>query len=394
MTIKKESILKIISLILMFYPFLDIFIAYINNNEGVLTFHIFVLSLFIVLFCLQKYLFKEKHKKTHFLVGGGFVLLVLVTSIHENLIGDNLDGFSFLIKMYLFLAVLYYYKETGFYDVFASFLLSHKMHWLLVNIGTFVTLAVSLQHSGKITHWGTTVISGPYSLAHSLSYVFLFLMFGNLFFYFSNRKMLWLIAALSSLAIVLLTGVRTALLAVLFFAFVYMKNKGIKGFMFGGIALALIFIGLYSLGIFDPILQKTEYAAAVSGSASNGRMLIWVTSIAAYINPPRGSSFLSYLLGIGESALCQYNWNHIGIRIQAHNDFITILVSYGLINVVAYITMLIKKMPSYDSLLTLSALIIFNGFITYGQSIILFPLLIILVEDIRHNNLNVFNKHC
>lgn len=357
----------------MLYPLIDITMAYLNKNDGMLTMHLF----FCMVICYVLTIFEIvvgqiRIKRINLL----FVAFFITIYVHEIILRDDKEGIAFFLKVVFACFLFWSYKKNNFYEEFAQYFQKYSIWWILVNIGVFGILALSTLQGGTFSHWDTITLKGPYMLNHTLAYIVLFMFLGNLYFVLVKKNIVYVILSIICFALMLLTGVRTVFIPILFLIWIYVKKKGVKGLIITILVGGLILSELYFTGIMDSIIEKTLYAAQ-NGSVSNGRLLIWKTSMNAYF---AGGKIDKFLFGIGEAALEEYNLQKIGFQIQAHNDFITVFVSYGPFVFWAYLQSLVRNFDGIDEILLLIPLIFFNGFITYGQAIILFPLGIILVE--------------
>ena len=190
---------------------------------------------------------------------------------------------------------------------------------------------------------------------------------------------------------------RTYLIPTLIISLMYYKLKlktlKVKYFI---ILLIAVFGVLYLPNSF--IIQRFSMATSqglYSGQSaatamSSGRFEIWAIDLNAFME----GNIWTQLFGKGFDYLYKYNEINYGASIWAHNDFIHILVSGGILGLLYYIyllKMIITRPAKKNTIkkIWLSAFVIpvaiFNGMYTYQQyvfSIIFFVLLIVETENI------------
>ncbi|MEY8337988.1 O-antigen ligase family protein [Lachnospiraceae bacterium 62-35] len=364
---------KILCVLFIIYPFFDIFFTYITKNDGVLTMHVCFCAILIGLIVGEKCFYNKIVPHISYFV---FVMIWIFCIGIDIIKADDLEGISYGLKALSLMILLHYFWKNDFYNVFSRELERHVWLWTLVNIGVFVVVLLSVSQGGIYSHWGTTSLTGPYLLNHTLAYLMLFIVCGDLYLWIKKTKGIMLLCAGISLIIMLLTGVRTIIIPITYLGWIYAKRKGVRGFLY------TLFLGicgivlLYRTGVLNTLIEKTVYAA-LNGSVSNGRFNIWKSSFNAYLT---SGDIWNYLTGICVNGLKSYNNLHIGFNIHAHNDIVTIFVAFGPLAVVVFMYTFFKYLRDYATVFFLFPLLFFNGFITYGQAVILFVFGVVLIQ--------------
>lgn len=184
-----------------------------------------------------------------------------------------------------------------------------------------------------------------------------------------------------------LGAARTYLLSLFVLILIYYFIKATKieektiALIIAIIGVALIFnsyiIERFNIATNQSTLNGQDLLAAVT----SGRTIFWKLDLQAFLSKP-----LFYkLFGSGYDFLYTYNLNHYGIKIWAHNDFIHLLNSIGIVGLTFYIVLLSRLICSivvshlkYNGRIRFSGILLFiyiicvaffNGFYTYQQYI-------------------------
>nr|WP_274601352.1 O-antigen ligase family protein [Clostridium paridis] len=173
-----------------------------------------------------------------------------------------------------------------------------------------------------------------------------------------------------------MTGARTpliiiALLGIMNFIF-DIKNR-IKYWKINlGLILSSVVIFVLT-GLFKhlPLIEKT-IRTSTAGGFTSGRNVFWRYLIDYYVNK---FTIFEKLFGSGMDITVFINETYYKMAIWAHNDFIQVLLSYGLIGVLLYIVILLKSIKTIN-LWILSGFIflaVFNGLFNYHLFIFTLP---------------------
>ena len=107
------------------------------------------------------------------------------------------------------------------------------------------------------------------------------------------------------------------------------------------IVLAIVgFLGISFTTVGKRLMASYDENAYLGyfGTLTSGRSIFWEADINYYLNQP----IIKKLFGSGFSAIYSINEKAIGNRIWAHNDFINILVTYGISGMICYFIPLIE----------------------------------------------------
>lgn len=190
-------------------------------------------------------------------------------------------------------------------------------------------------------------------------------------FIFSKEQYTNIRAAIltSLLFIIFETGARTYIVPACIILYLYVKGnlKGkIKRIIIFSIAiLAVTFIfmksGMYEKFVWSSIASNQNASSSLV-SSTGGRSAFWVIDIQEFlrINP------ISQLIGCGFDYVYQVNYKYYHMHIWAHNDFIDLLLSTGILGTFYYI----RKWASFISQVKNTEKMLYIGYIIY----ILFPM--------------------
>lgn len=201
--------------------------------------------------------------------------------------------------------------------------------------------------------------------------------------------------------ILLMTGSRTYCVSEIILIFVYYKIN-ISKLKLKSILVPIIGIGVLYLLINSNVLERffamgnNQYISSNFWEASSsGRLIWWKIDIEAFLN----LSFFEQLVGKGFAYVYDINQQFYGLRISAHNDFITLLLSIGLIGIVGYLFILfkliynlIKNRISKSLVLAVIIYVFWNACISgfYGAQQYVFGLITLI--SIIYSNRSIIDK--
>lgn len=212
------------------------------------------------------------------------------------------------------------------------------------------------------------------------------------------------IVILINIYLLALSAVRSAmifvvlLLASLFSLFV--KKSKAKLFLLSIPLIVVLLIFLphnfsSSLNIYHlPVFSKTKMLFDAGTSIYSGRDIFWEKDLKYFIS----SSFINKIFGSGMDVTYNLHYEALGMKIWAHNDFIHLLLSSGLVGLSVYIYLLFRLYYAFCSisgrflgttlLISVSLLSITNGFFQYTSAILSIPILymICLKKETSVNN--------
>lgn len=314
------------------YPIINLIFCYIFSGDGMNK-----LS-FLYCICLIFLLLKEDLLKQPSFI---FILYCLLVTITFSLFREpNVANFSQSL-FYSTIVIMFFIYGTSNFDLlrFSSYLLKKRKLLLLVHLGFFLILFMHYIQNGFFSNWNTQVLSGPYNLPHTLSYLLLFMLLSAVYLWIAGKYKIMLLIAIIDAVLILLTAVRTTLLSlsivILFILAKHLKKGSVK-YILGFFILFTIFL-IVSLqnGFLDALIEKTKFAAS-GGDFTNGRLKILISSLQGLVKEPGQISFSKVLLGIGLGDLLVTNQMNLGVPIHAHNDFADVFVCYGFVNLCIY----------------------------------------------------------
>lgn len=160
---------------------------------------------------------------------------------------------------------------------------------------------------------------------------------------------------------------------------------------------------IFHSNIFERFTIATNQAALSNqgqlDALTSGRTMFWVLDIQAFFS----KNIFEQLFGSGFDYLYTYNLEHYGLRIWAHNDFIHLINSVGIVGLIVYCVILYRlivsirntcknyygriKYPTGLLFIFVVGLALINGFYTYQQyiySTVFFALLITYDRELRN----------
>ena len=366
---------NIISYLILLWPPINIWFAYFLKGENLLTLYI-VYSMLIILFCVIRKSTKKVKIETLFIL----LMLVLVCSLHLIL---EISEPTVLLTFTLCVILWIVFSNRDFQEDFKKFLFNKNYFVYFVETIFLVGLLMSALYGDGILEggWGTTTLKGPYLINHLLAYELLAFLILDLVYWANDGKSIHLVFSGVFAVLIVLTGVRSALLAALLAYLFAFRTKDIKKKFVVLILGVFLFLFLFfETTLFSGLIEKTEFAISL-GSASNGRGKIFVSSIKALTD--RGFSS-DWITGIGQEALFMYNRNNIRQTIHAHNDFINALVQYGIFGLSVFLMALRKLVRrEWVAFLLIFILAFFNGFYMYQSIVVMTPIIITFSDTVK-----------
>ncbi len=228
---------------------------------------------------------------------------------------------------------------------------------------------------------------GLYRLPHLAAYL---LAFGAIWWFIlweKERKILQAITALAFVIACLYTGSRTP-------AFIFIIGFVASYFEFSPKKIAALLVAIAAIIAvvinIDAIMAATEgsfiyqYPSAVKTALTNferlSRVMIWTS----WYDAMKEFGPLDYLIGRSFAQSLHYNEVHLGLSIWFHNDYLSIIYSYGapvFLTYTAFTLATVKKLSRENSSRAKTALVAFilvsgliNGFYKYLPIVFLFAL--------------------
>lgn len=254
------------------------------------------------------------------------------------------------------------------------------------------------------TQWGERYFCGLTDTAHTmaaglcLNLTFMLLYFEKIKFKLTNLIILgiYLIAIFS-------TGARIFLIpcAILIYNYVSKKigNKLVKR-VFYGFAIIMFIVAFLKTGMYDKFMYAINdpygNSSSFLESFTSGRSVFWLVDLKDYFE----SNFLQQVFGHGFDYIYRLNLSKVGMEIWAHNDFINLLISVGLIGFMIYVIALWKmfsnlryslKIKEYILIVSYVAIpALLNGFYTYAHYMFSFYIFMLIIMN---NKKNQYSNH-
>ncbi len=339
-------------LLMVFYPVADITYNTFVSELHLTTFNSIYFTLLIVLsFAFYKYLINK-------------MVLACLVLFALYLLSEYSKSGSVTIQFFLFLLTVSIFSSKEYLNKLKKYIDKNNILIIIISITYILFLLYSIFFKDGIkTGWNTRVVYGPFELPHTLAYELLVLLMLVLYKCKQGKKIMWILFAAVFEMFILLTCVRSALLAsaVILFSFFWSYNFTTKVYL---TIIAGILIGVFMYyRVFDYVIEKSLYATG-NGSITNGRDLIASKSLITFFE----ATDIEKLFGSGYNNLLNDNLRLLGLQIQAHNDLVTVLVSFGIVGLAAYLYYLISYFKGKGWLLLALAMFIlfyFNGLFLY-----------------------------
>jgi membrane protein len=326
--------MNVIYYLILTYPFVQLLIGCIFEGKNLATTSVIYMAVIATMLL--------KHNKEISIRWLGALLCAIAFPTISLLHTGNAIEFgveiSFVVYFCATVVLLYTYSDGQFLlEQFREFVLNRQHLVIWVNFLYLSLLGIHVMIYGLSAGWTTYVLQGPYFLPHSLAYVLLMILCLNVMLAMATKRIIYTGFSLILLGLIIMTAVRTILFNIIAIAlFVLYKliiSRNIKGGIYFLISLVLfISVGIY-LDIFDALIEKT--AAAIIGSdITSGRGTILIGTLLPFID--EGIPVYQWFIGAGLNEVFYNNITFMGAAIHAHNDFVDVIVSYGLITFFLY----------------------------------------------------------
>lgn len=240
-----------------------------------------------------------------------------------------------------------------------------------------VTLAILLVAKiGYVSSWGGgSYFIGLCNTEHTMAAVCCLTM--ALVLYCGKEKALSSVIGFGVMVIaswaLLQTGARTYLVPaaiIWFYALKYLTGQRWVRTILASVLILAVGFSFASSGMADKFLyvSTNQYATSSLGALSSGRSEFWVTDLSMY----NASSVWNHFVGNSFSSVYDVNESTFTMRVWAHNDFIMLLCSVGIIGLSVYLAALVtmfRNCSNYLAIAPLLALVVyvifpafFNGF--------------------------------
>ncbi len=229
-----------------------------------------------------------------------------------------------------------------------QFLQGVMLLWTIVT-----TLSFFLPMCYKLGWGGTRYFTSFTTDSFEIAPVALFMLSLNILLYVLERnKAKALLFSVVPLACVFAAGTRTYLVvvAVEFIILLRLMVKSKGAFVAIFLACIVCFVGVASV---TNIGQKFESATLSNASDiavflevfTNGRSEFWAIDMQAFL----ASDWFTMLFGHGFSYVYDLNQSEIGMRLYAHNDFINLLLNFGIVGLGVYFAVFLPVLAKIKS---------------------------------------------
>ncbi len=378
--IKFYDALVLLLIIYMYSTFFYKLLPIVNSILG-------VLFIFIV-FCI----YLSDLRKRDLLIIFPIIYYIFISLIN----GDNFDYF-FEHTIHLVSTILFIWKLTSI-DITEKLYLSMKkykkpMQFSLIII-SLINMILLISKKFMIINTGTLVFSGLSNGSHTIASIsclaIIILIVLN-----TNQKMskLSLISLIMYILIIFESGSRIYLLVLIsmLYTFYIEKIKTIKHYkLYTLLLIMIISFAIYDSNMIDRFISTANNKYISENkleSFSSGRLIWWKYDI----NDFKTLNLTNKIFGKGNHYVFELNYRSYGLNIWAHNDFIQILISYGLIGLLFYLIIFGRALLNfYDKKNILYSLVIFltmigiatlNGFYTQQHMVFCILLMISLQKN-------------
>lgn len=243
------------------------------------------------------------------------------------------------------------------------------------------------------------ILYGPFEITHILAYIFLtfYCMFA-ITDITSKSKFIWILKIICFAGIIF-TAVRSAAIALAIlmlqdFISIRSISKKMLIFLFGVLLLILLLTNTNIL-MNNPIVGKTIIASN-TGTITNGREIFRNVALDYYVS---NTNVFEKIFGIGINKLEEVIFENIGVKIHAHNDYVNLLVGYGIVGffLMIYLQLILgknikNKISKILFHLFIFVLCFYNGLAMYIQFIASFPIVICFFDEKSRLILEFKNK--
>lgn len=373
----KEKLQQILNYFILFSPMI-IMISYLFEVNflirKVLTLTILASILLIFAICI----IKKEYMNINTVLKYLFILLVVMHYIFNF----NDEG----ITKYLLVTVLFfiYFREDDNKKSLRKVVDSNtKIIGIMLLVSNIIMIIFCLCKNGYMQIWEGKYYIGPFSNPHTTTYYLIVLMTLATILRKKNNNIINNIFLIVPLLLSFITGARVPFLGVviLFIYNYYLDYKNKKNLfkyetiIFISMVIILTILLLCKL-IEIPVLNKI-IDTIKDGNFTNSRNHIWRVNLLVFSE----SNIFRMLFGYGAAYSFEISQYYLNARVWAHNDFIQILISYGVVGLAIYIYILVDffvKNKSIFIIILLLFLAIVNGMFTYDVFVMCLPLLAII----------------
>lgn len=298
---------------------------------------------------------------------------------------------SFFYGYLLTFIMLLVCEEDELREGFIKYFLSGKRRFSVYTFIFFLTTVFSVVFlQGLKFEFGSKVpvLYGPFNIPHMLAYLLMVVYCGISLFDLENKKKKVVAIKLVCVVCIVCTAVRSAVLAtavLIVCDFLSIRKISKKAIILGVGFIVLVFLATNTdILTNNPLIEKTLYATEAGGSITNGRE--WYRQIALSYYATK-TDVLEKILGVGITGVVEAIYSVIRVKIQAHNDYVNLLVGYGLVGLIAFVVCQFElsktcknKMNAILLQLFVFILAYYNGFALYIMLTASLPIVIAFFE--------------
>ncbi|MFV0565532.1 MAG: O-antigen ligase family protein [Flavobacteriaceae bacterium] len=315
-----------------------------------------------------------------------FSISFIFNSIRSGFYKESLSDFLFIIS---FFGSFYLYsnKFAPNNKVVTIFLIASLIMFLATFIGFDQNIwGNTMGLKTKDIEFSRSYRQGFFRKAHIAAYFFtiIILYLFNRYKELKKNRFNYIVIILPLIIIVLLTGSRTPIAVVLIGVLLYyMKVKHLKYLLILALItiLSIVYIDALLILFSDTIIY--QYLSIVKTVTSNfdrlSRVIIW----SSWWTEIKTFNLIDIIFGRGFNSSLEANSKNISNHIWFHNDFFSIIYSYGILPLVLYVSLFInmykkhKKAIKHNLFIFLSfssfwLSAFFNGFYYYFTVILLY----------------------
>lgn len=313
------------------------------------------------------------------------VLVCVSAVLHGLAYLFHLDFYAFILLLLIFRVFSHEQYLTYLQGLVAK---ENKTLRMIMIYYALLLISIIFMNGLQVSDsWGITlpVLYGPFEIPHGLAYTQLIIYCLSSIQYKNTRKKIYggimILVAICSIW----TGVRSgfvALIILMLSDYLSVHSLSKKIFVGGGIVCIFLYLYLFTDVLNNnPIMQKTSDAIS-RGSASNGREQFTEYIMTYYTHL---SSTFEKIFGIGITGIRNLMDIRWGNAIHAHNDFVNVLVGYGIVGMIPFLRELVrfsrKAVKCFFPLLILGFLAYYNGLFMYVGFSPCIPILILFYRN-------------
>ena len=380
----KISLKRIVFELCIIMPLLYTFVYMVNNGNAN---KLIIIDLILTYILLILNLAKRGKRNLFIILNGGVVSYAMYTSIiiyPQYLMHSYFYTYLFAIVLFLL------FSDEVIRREFYSYFLNAKNRFVLYSFLLFLLVAYTVIFQDGLRHTiSMPVLYGPFEIPHYMSYI-LIVMYCGVYLQYKNadKKILPLMIRILLAVCIIWTAVRsTAIALAILIAYEFLSIKSFKKkFVLAAIVILIIIYLLLETNILinNPLMEKTMYAASNNGSITNNREWFRQAALMYYSNK---IGIIGKLFGAGMPNLVKAILESVGAEIHAHNDYVNMLVGYGIVGLVAFIVsqlrlISIKKYTRQAIFLQIFIFVLayYNGFALYTMLTSSMPIIILFFE--------------